>query len=67
MWCMLNDNWSDDIFDWFLVLKEYISYCKINSIWYTNTLDKEKDFKQANLGSFMRKNVMNNHNMLFLW
>ena len=38
-----------------------------STVWYTNTLDKEKDFNQANLGSFMRKNIMNNHNMLFLW
>lgn len=64
---MLNDNWSDDIFDWFLVLKEYISYCKTNSVWYTNTLDEAGSFTQKNLGSFMRENVMNNHNMLFLW
>jgi hypothetical protein len=38
-----------------------------SSIWYTNTLDEAGSFTQENLGSFMRKNVMNNHNMLFLW
>ena len=38
-----------------------------SSVWYTNTLDEAGSFTQENLGSFMRKNVMKNHNMLFLW
>jgi len=35
---MLNDNWSDDIFDWFLSIKEYISYCKTNILQKTISL-----------------------------